>query len=290
MKNRPLSGALLVFCAALAVPARGQEVVAVLSSASEPYQAAYRGLVKSHGRDVPTLILAEREGVDGADARVVVTFGGAAATHPFPARTTVVACLAPGMTDRLPHGGHSVLVAMKPAAASLLARLRTLQPGLKRLAVLTDGQDPRYTAELAAAAESLGIELVVSRVRTRRGLPGSLRALAGKADALWLSPDPSLVTPETFQVIKQFSWSNSVPFYAPTEGLAAAGATAAVSVSAEETGRQAAELARMALDGKALPERVYPARAHLTVNLPSAARAGLVIPEKALEQADAVIR
>ncbi len=84
-----------------------------------------------------------------------------------------------------------------------------------------------------------------------------MRSLTPKPDALWLAPDPGLITPASFQTIKQFSWDNAIPFYAPTAGLAAAGAAAAVSISSPGLGHRRAELSRQALSGSHLPGVAY---------------------------------
>jgi putative ABC transport system substrate-binding protein len=284
---------LLVASACLAAgrTAAAQEVAVVLSAASGPYQAVYESFVKSYGGPVVSYHLPEEAPAEAARARVVVAIGGEAALRTYSERTTLIVCLAPGLAPRSPHGGPFAFVAMKPSAEDLLARLRTLQPGLKRLAVLWNAKDTEgYIKELNRAAAALGIEIRSVRVAGPEGVPDALRALPGKADALWLAPDPNLVTPEAFQTIKQFSWDDAIPFYAPTAGLVSAGAAAGVSVSAQESGREAAELVRRALSGAALSETVYPRKSELTLNPESAAKAGLVLTPEILGLADKVIR
>ncbi|MBI2386416.1 MAG: hypothetical protein HYV14_10430 [Elusimicrobia bacterium] len=282
--DRAAAPSVLLLLAALAAapPAPAQEIAAVLSSAPGPYQAAFDGFLKAIGREVAPVRLPARAPASGA--RVVVAFGGEAAVQAYADEATLIACMAPGLGTRLRHRGPFVFVSMKPAPGRLLAELRRLQPGLKRLAVLSAGRDTAsYVADLRRAGAAVGMEIVAPRAAGSSAVPHALRALlAAKADAVWLAPDPSLATPENFQTIKQFSWDNRVPFYAPTRGLAAAGAAAAVSVGAEEEGRLAAELARRALAGEDLPEIVYPTRTSITVNLESARNAGLVIDPDAL--------
>ncbi|UPT73688.1 MAG: hypothetical protein M0D55_17825 [Elusimicrobiota bacterium] len=176
---------------------------------------------------------------------------------------------------------------MKPDPRALVDRLRSIHPKLKRLAVIGNAND---TEAWAAEVRRAGLEVVVAKPSGADAVPEALRGLAGKADAIWLCPDPSLVTPQAFQAIKQFSWDHSAPFYAPTAGLAAAGAAAAVSVVPAESGRRAAELVRLALAGEDLPDLVYAAITDLTVNPESAAKAGLVLTPEALNKADKVIR
>lgn len=269
---------LLAAALAAAGPSRAQEVAAVLSSAPGPYRGALDSFVKAYGREVTTVRLPAR--LPAAGPGVFVAFGGEAALQSFPADATVIACLAPGLGARGRHQGPFVFVSMKPAPGALLPALRRLQPRLKRLAVLSRGPDAAsYVASLRGAGGALGVEIVAPAAAGPGGVPGALRALlAAGAEAVWLAPDPSLVTSENFQTLKQFSRDNALPFYAPTRTLAVAGAAASVSVGTEEVGRQAAELARRALAGEELPAFVYPARTHITVNSQAARSSGLDVP------------
>lgn len=283
-RTAALPALLLLAALGAARPSPAQEVIAVLSPPPGPYEAAYKAFVAAMGRDVPGVRLPGR--LPAAGARVVVAFGGQAAVRPYPESATLIACLAPGLPADFRRSGPLVQVTMRPAPKTLLSALRRVQPGLKRLGVLSHGRVTKgYLADLKLAGAALGVEIISPPSGGPGGVPDALRALlAAKADAVWLAPDPSLVTPENFQTIKQFAWDNGVPFYAPTRGLAAAGAAAAVSVGAAEEGRLAAELARRALAGEALPAFLYPERSELTVNLRSAQKAGLAIDPGTLDK------
>jgi len=271
-------------------PVRAHETVAVLSSASGSYQAAFDGFAAGFKDFVPSYRLPDQTPETGGDTRVVVAFGGEAAARRYPERSTMIVCLAPGLADSEIRGRY-VRVDMKPAVEPFLAKLRLVQPRLARLAVLWNSENTsEYLKELKRAGAPLGITVYSLRVDAPAQIPDLLRSQVGKIDALWLAPDPRLITPQTFQTVKQFSWDNDVPFYAPTAGLAAAGASAAVSVSPAALGREAAELAKLALTGAELPKVVFPADARLTVNLESARKAGLSPDPAALGEDVTVIR
>lgn len=280
--------ALAVLWLGVAAGARAQEVVAVVSSGPGPYRAAYESFVQALGRRVPALKLGR---AGETKARVIVAFGGEAASQTYPENATLIACMAPALGYASDHQGPYAFLTMKPAPAALISGLKLLQPGLKRLAVLAGARDTeRYVADLRAAGQMAGVELVVPEAAGPEGVPGALREIAGKSDAIWLAPDPKLVNPESFAAIRQFSGDHSVPFYAPTSGLAAAGASAAVSVGPEDVGRQAAEMTRRALAGEPLEELVYPGKVIVTINVPAAAKSGLTPSAEALSKADKVIR
>lgn len=268
---------LLVLAAQASPPSCGaQEIAAVIGSSKGPFQAAYDAFVGTLGREVPTARLPGGR-LPGDGARVIVAFGGEAALQAYPDSAVVIACLSPGLGQGPRRSGRLSHVTMRPAPARLLSEMRRLQPGLARLAVLSHGVETReYLSELRRAAEPLGIQVIAPDLNEPGGIPVALRSLlAAKPQAVWLAPDPLLVTPENFQAVLQFSWNNDVPFYAPTKGLAAAGAAASVSVSPEEQGRLAAGLARRALSGERLPRLIHPDNTRTAVNPASAKKAGL---------------
>lgn len=283
-----------IFAALLALTlagpaARAQEVVAVVSSTPGPYQAALDAFLKALGRRAAVTRLPARPAL--GRARVIVAFGGEAALQTYPESATLITCLAPSIAARLRHEGPYVFMTMKPHPATLLADLKTIQPSLNRLALVSSSTDSDlYLADLRRAAQTVGVSVFAARADGPDAIPDALRSLEGKADALWLAPDPALVTPASFQAIKQFSWDHKTPFYAPTAGLVAAGAAGAVAVSPAAAGRQAASLARRALAGETLPDFVYPAEIETTINVPSAEKAGLTPAPAALERAARVIK
>jgi len=268
---------LLLAALAAARPAAAGEIAAVLSSKAGPYDAAYKAFAAALGREVPVVTLPRRLPDDGT--RVIVAFGGEAALQAYPKGTIVIACLAPGLADWQPRVRDFAIVTMRPAPERLLSELKRLQPGLSKLGVLMQGAAAKlYIEGLERAGAIAGVKILSPPADGKNGVPGALRALsAAGADAVWLSPNPNLVTPENFQTITQFSWDHDVPFYAPTRGLAVAGAAASVFVAHEEQGRAAADVARRALAGEAVPHLVHPAGTRIAVNRASAAKAGLKI-------------
>ncbi|UPT73689.1 MAG: hypothetical protein M0D55_17830 [Elusimicrobiota bacterium] len=99
------SPAALVLAALLsACPARAQEVAAVLTSAAGPYQAAFESFQKALGRRVPFWRLPAPRPGSAARARVIVAFGGEAATQDYGEGAALIACMAPGLAGRLRHG------------------------------------------------------------------------------------------------------------------------------------------------------------------------------------------
>ena len=277
---------LLALLLVVAAPARAQDVVVVLGSDLAPYREAYEGFVTAFGEPVELLTLG---GKPPKGARVVVAFGGKAALQRYPTGVTLVYGLAPGVrAEREPGEARAVKIPMEPAPAALLGRLGALQPGLKRLAVLWASKGGEESvARLVQDGSARGVEVLSERLESADDLPAALRRLRGKADALWLPPDPLLINARNFDIIKRYAYDNDVPFYVPTEALAEKGAAAAVSVGYSDAGRAAAAAARAVLTGKPPTEDVF-AGARVSVNRSAAAECGLVLPAVALKGVDKV--
>ncbi|MBI5201544.1 MAG: hypothetical protein HY925_08175 [Elusimicrobia bacterium] len=280
----------LALAAVLAATCRAQDVVAVLGSELGPYREAYESFQAAVGVPVPLLPL-DYPRVPKS-AKVVATFGGRAAANRFPGRVTLVYALAPGfMLDDDVRLGPAVKIRMEPEPSILLKNLVRLQPGLKRLAVLWASKSEASLARRVEKEDGAhGIKIVSVHLEDADELPEMLRKLKGRADAVWLPADPLLINPQSFEVIRQFSYDNAVPFYAPSKGLVERGATAAVSVSFAEIGRLAGEAAKAALSGDETASDVYATRVRVSINLTAAKRASLTVPPDAVESADEVFR
>jgi len=208
-----LRRALLLALGAIAFTAPGawsQDLVAVMSSRLAPYQEALAGFESALGRDVPVLELPQADANLTGATRVIVTFGGKAALQSFPKNAALVYCLAPGLElDRTLRKAATVKVWMLPRPTDLLGRLVRIQPSLSRLAVLWAAEGNQvYLRELEAAAQRRGVRIVSIKVEDASAMPQHLRAVEGRIDAIWLPPDPLLVTAQVFAVLKEFSWSN----------------------------------------------------------------------------------
>lgn len=278
-----------VLLASFSQPAAAQEVVAVLASEQRAQRETYVSFQAIFGKPVPVVPMGEDipEGT-----KVVVAFGGKAAIQRYPAGVTLIYAIAPGLVvGPKTHDGRSIKVMMEPEAGALLQALQGLQPKLKRLTVLWSSAIRGSAVErLVKLGVARGIVVSPERLEHARDLPDRLRRLDGKMDAIWLPPDPLLINESSFDILKHYSYDNDIPFYAPTEGLAELGATAALVVSYREMGRQAAAAAKAVLDGGDVAAELYSDKVSVTVNRAAAEKAELIVPAEALNSADKVLR
>lgn len=280
MRTAIACGLILLAC----IPAAAGGVVAVLSSESPYYRLAFEGFQDAWGSPVTHLLLGE--GAVTPQARVVVTFGSEASLHQWPEESLLVACVAPAAPDE--REGGVIKVSMLPEPSHLLQRIKTVLPGVRRLKVLwTSPAQEDSVAELEDAASAVGFALSSERLSSAQALPGALRSLRGKADALLLMPDPVLVNASSFAVLREYSKAAAIPFLAPSEGLAEKGATATFAVPIRELGRTAAIALRSHLDGRGSPQRTHADVLTVTVNASAAAEVGLDV--SALRGVDRVV-
>lgn len=262
---------LAALALAASAPVGAASPAAVLSSDSAHYRQALEGFGEVWGASVP-VVAAEEPLPAGAWAFVAI--GSRAAARRWPKDSVVVACLAPGIESV--EDDPVTRVSLLPDPDVLVKAIRALVPPLKVLRVFWSSDGSREDVEsLEAAGERVGIVVLSERVSPPSRLPERLRALDGKADALWLMPDPALVNVENFSILREYAAAQKLPFLAPTEGLAERGATATIAVSFRDMGRAAALTLRSRLEGRGGPEISRASRVAVTVNAAAARAAGL---------------
>lgn len=255
-KIRMLPPALLaglLLCARVSA----QEEAAVLAKGSGPYFESYLAFQKALGRPVTPYDLSSGKASLPGSVRFAAAFGAKAAALRYPEGAKVICALAPGFN---PAGSAcATLVLPLPEPGTALDAFQALLPGLKTLAVVrAAGQKSAYHDELAAAARTRGLELAQVAASSPEDLPARLRSLQGRAGAVWLLPEPALITRTSLEVLAAYACSSRIPFFAPSAGLVEFGAAAAVAPGAEETGAAAARAFRAAVAGEILPQYVYP--------------------------------
>jgi len=207
-----LAAAGLLACAA---PAAAQKEAAVLSKGSGPYFETYLEFQKALGRPVTPFDLAKGNPRFAGDLEAVVAFGSKAAALKYPKGTTLIYTLAPGyFPDK--DGGRAVRICPLPDPEKAVAAYLNLQPGLKRLAVFySKASQGAYIKRISPPAKTAGVEIIGIPLSSPSEFPEKLRSMSGDVDALWLLPDPALITRTSLDVLAQFACARKIPFYAP---------------------------------------------------------------------------
>jgi hypothetical protein len=277
---------LLLACAGTAKAAGG--TVAVLSSASGAYMEAFSAFQAAYGSEVPYFDMSRGKPAIPPGTTMVIAFGGKAANYGYPQGTAIVFCMAPGIfvKSSAPEG-RSGKVSLIPGFQDIFSRLREIQPGLRRLRVFW--MTPSFGAfsdDVVAEGKRQGMEVTAVKVSSLEDMPALLRASLGAADAFWLPPDPLMITPENLMIMREFSWSNAIPFYGSTKGMTREGAAASVGVSFKDMGVAAAGAALRLAAGEKIPDMIFPDKAELTLNAGAAKRCRLEFKPETLRQAN----
>jgi putative tryptophan/tyrosine transport system substrate-binding protein len=171
-----------------------------------------------------------------------------------------------------------------------LEALHRVVPSMTRVGII---YSPAKTGSLAeearAAAASLGLTVTAESVQHSDQVPDALARLAGKVDAIWLPPDATVVTKETFRLALEISLARKVPLMVFNSQFVKAGALLAVSPDYSASGEDAAKVVRQVLTGKKPGDiPVSATRGTLVVNVGTAKSLGLDIPESVLGPAQKV--
>lgn len=175
-----------------------------------------------------------------------------------------------------------------------LAILKDLLPGLRRIHVFFDSNDPFARENFAiakSAAEKLRLEVAEHGVKSSEELKASIAGLeSAKSDAIFHMPDDLVESQADF--IFETMRKKKLPSMFNEDGWAIKGAMAAYGPNYYEMGRQAARLVEAILKGRKV-ETLPIQRASkfdLTLNYRTANFIGVTLSREMLKKADRVIR
>jgi putative tryptophan/tyrosine transport system substrate-binding protein len=181
---------------------------------------------------------------------------------------------------------------MADTAAKRLELLRELVPGLRRLAILANVDNPGAvldTREAQAAASAVGLEVTIVEIRRAEEIAPLFEAFKGPTDALYVVADPLMNTNRirisTSALGARLPTMHGVRDYVEAGGLMSYGS------SIVDQYRRAADYVDKILRG-AKPGELpveQPTKFDLVINLTTAKAIGLALPPSILLRADEVI-
>lgn len=294
---------VLVLLAVVAAPrvAHAKKVVAVKTSNIAAYNLALDGFRKAFGGEVVVQEIPRGAGLDDAAiARIrsqgpaaILAIGSKAAAslasriHDVP----IVYCMVFEPKKRHLDGANVTGVGLEIPAAEQLRQLKRVVPKLSKVGVV---YDPAKTGPLVdtarSAAKKLGITLVEYKVDKTSEVPDAIDDVAGRSDALWLPPDATVVTHETFKHLLVVSLERKLPVLVFSVAFVKAGALLGVAPDYSAIGGVAAKLVDQILGGKKpseIPMREPPSS--IVINQTTAARIGVKLTP-ALERGTTLVK
>ena len=187
---------------------------------------------------------------------------------------------------------NMVGISMSVSPHRQFEQLLKLVPKTRKIGVVYDPSKVRELVEEGhEAAHKLGMTLVTRQVKNRGEAVDAVTSLEGKIDALWMIPDTTVITHESIEQMLLFSFRNSIPLIGISDKYVKKGALFALSSDPEEVGKQAGAIAMEMLSGKKfnrLPLIVRPDKPKMSININTADKIGIVVPDSIKESASKV--
>jgi putative ABC transport system substrate-binding protein len=177
-------------------------------------------------------------------------------------------------------------------ATKRLEILREAVPGLRRLALMGNANNPASVLDMAkvqAAARTKGLDADIFEIRHAEDLGRTFEALKGQMDALYIPPD-ALINTHRIR-INTLALGARLPTMHGARDYVAAGGFMSYGPSFSDQFRRAADYVDKILRGAKPAELAVqqPTTFELVINLTTAKALGLTIPESLLMLANEVI-
>ncbi len=284
------TAAFAAFAAFYPYSAESFEVIAVKNADLKPYEEVLRGIRDSCGCTVRELKLREDEGVEKIlkkppDAVVAIgtsVFKKVREIKGLPVIYTMVmpSEVAGPLSPKISGVGMDI-----DPLESIVAITEVL-PKAKRIGIV---YNPQYTGafvgEAVKAAAVAGVELVLKEAHDPRDVPRLVDELPKRIDALWMLPDPTVITSAMVEYLLQFSFRHNVPIFSFAAKYVEMGAVAALVVDPHTMGVEAGEIVKTLATGRKNPIRLYARAPRLLINTKVAAKMGLKIKGEILMRA-----
>ena len=195
--------------------------------------------------------------------------------------------------QRFPLGPKTYGIANELPTGLQLTMFRYFFPDVNKIGVLYSKKfNNEWLKQAKAEGKGVSIEIVSQAVKRPRDISSGLRELLPKVDALWLIPDPVVLSDEkSIQEIFAHSDAMRKPILAYDAAYAERGAVMAISADVPTIGRQAAGLAEEIFAEKATGEEFQtPAGSEITINLKIVLKYGLKLNEDALDSVNRIVK
>ena len=191
-----------------------------------------------------------------------------------------------------PGGNITGLSVQQPElAGKRVELLRQVVPGLRRLAMLANVRNPLHLVErdeVRTVANVLGVEIISIDIRRPEDVAEAFHGLQGRADALYVPPDPTIIS--TLARINSLALSARLPTVHGSREYVEAGGLMSYGPDFPYFFQRAADYVDKILRGSKpadLPVE-QPTKFELVINLKTAKALGLTIPPSLLARADSV--
>ncbi len=175
-----------------------------------------------------------------------------------------------------------------PSLPKQFGAWKAIDPGLRKIGMITGGRAGYMVAEAEAAAKALGLELEHIAVASDRAVLPALQELRERRiQGLWLAPDSTILSQRAILDVMGFSVRHSLPVLAFSPALLREGALLSASADPREIAEATLDRLRKSdpATGHLPGDAVAPlSGANITVSAGALARFGMTVPARIKEQ------
>lgn len=266
------------------------EVLVLKSADIMPYQEALEGFKKTCGCSTAEIFMHElkdsslRSKIALHKANAIFAIGSDALKEASSIRNIpVVHALAPVIPYAGQEQDNISGVSMTVSAERQLNAIAKVFPRIRKIGCIYDEKNSgAFIKEAQQTAESLGLELVLSKVHSGAEVSSRIEAISRRVELIWMLPDVTVINSATVNQLLLFSFQNNVPIFSFSRKYVEQGAVAALINEPVDIGRQSGELMKSILSSPAERKRIIQSarRPVLFINRKIAAKLGLQISDE----------
>ena len=203
--------------------------------------------------------------------------------------TAVTDAVGAGLVDSNEAPGKNVTGTLDmPVIADQIAVIKDTLPEAKKLAILytsSEANSEIQANEAKAAAEALGMEVIIQTSSSSNDIPQVISSVVGAADAIYIPSDNAFAS--AMATVNKAAVDNQIPVFCAVEAMIAEGGIATTAIDYYELGKQTAAQAVRVLNGEKASEIAVETQKEcaLVVNETFAKSVGVTVPAEMLEKA-----
>lgn len=175
-----------------------------------------------------------------------------------------------------------------PVIADQIAVIKEVLPDAQTLAVLytsSESNSEIQANEAKAAAEALGMKVIVSTSSSTNDIPQVISSVVGQADAIYIPSDNAFAG--AMSTVNASAVENQIPVFCAVEAMIEEGGVATTAIDYYELGKQTAAQAVRILNGEKASDIAEETQKDcaLIVNNTFAKNVGIELPEEILDKA-----
>ncbi|MBQ8856859.1 MAG: ABC transporter substrate-binding protein [Lachnospiraceae bacterium] len=175
-----------------------------------------------------------------------------------------------------------------PVIADQIAVIKDVLPEAQKVAILytsSEANSEIQAEEAKAAAEALGMEVVIQTSSSSNDIPQVISSVVGSVDAIYIPSDNAFAS--AMATVNSTAVDNQIPVFCAVEAMIAEGGIATTAIDYYELGKQTAAQAVRVLNGEKASDIAVETQKDcaLVVNKTFAESVGVEVPAEVLDKA-----